>query len=113
MPLIIVGICNHCGKCCLSVKLGGLMLENPCIELDEDRCKFYVDELNTQKYGHCLIFARGRKPIEAVKDRYGKKITDEQIRWFKENCPEFPTIEDAQKGCYPPPYCSIVIAEVA
>ncbi|GAI86432.1 unnamed protein product [marine sediment metagenome] len=42
MPLIKVGSCSHCGKCCLSMKLGGLMVENPMIDLDEDRCKFYV-----------------------------------------------------------------------
>lgn len=24
------------------MKLGGLMVENPMIDLDEDRCKFYV-----------------------------------------------------------------------
>lgn len=110
MPLIKIGSCNNCGRCCL--REGGLMVENPMIALDEDRCKFYVDKLNTQKYGHCLIFGRGNKPITAVKDRYGNKITPEQIRWHKDNCPNFPTIEDAQKGYPPPAYCSIKIVEV-
>ena len=74
------------------------MVENPCIELTEDRCKFYVDKLNTQKYGHCLIFGRGGKPIKQVKDRSGNKITPKQIRWFNDNCPDYPTIEDIEAG---------------
>ncbi|GAI60979.1 unnamed protein product [marine sediment metagenome] len=40
MPLIKIGSCNQCGRCCK--REGGLMVENPCIELHEDRCKFYV-----------------------------------------------------------------------
>lgn len=98
MPLIRVGSCNHCGKCCLSMKLGGFMLENPYIELGEDRCKFYVDELNSQKYGHCLIFGRGNKPIKNVRDNKGNKITDAQIRWFNDNCPYYPTAKDIEAG---------------
>lgn len=82
------------------------MVENPCIELGEDRCKFYVDALNTQKYGHCLIFGRGRKPIIAVRDRYGNKITPEQIVWFNDNCPGYPTIEDIEAGHKLLPECS-------
>jgi len=27
MRYVKTGSCNHCGKCCLSVKLGGLMEE--------------------------------------------------------------------------------------
>ncbi|GAJ21163.1 unnamed protein product [marine sediment metagenome] len=88
------------------MKLGGEMLENPCIELGEDRCKFYVDKLNTQKYGHCLIFGRGGKPITAVKDRDGNKITPEQIVWFNDNCPNYPTIEDIDAGHKLLPECS-------
>lgn len=95
---IRTGECNHCGKCCLSVKLGGLMMENPCIDLDEDRCKFYVDEINTRKYGHCLILGRGNKPLELVKDRCWKKITADQIKWFNDNCPDYPAIEDVEAG---------------
>ena len=102
--LVRSGNCNHCGKCCL--REGGLMVENPMIDLGEDRCKFYVDKLNTQKYGHCLIFAKGRKPIERVKDRYGNKITPEQIVWFKDNCPDYPTIEDMEAGHKLLPECS-------
>ena len=93
--LVRYGFCNHCGKCCL--RSGGLMVENPMIALDEDRCKFYVDELNTQKYGHCLIFG-STKPIKLVKDRNGNKITEAQIKWFNDNCPDYPTIEDIEAG---------------
>lgn len=96
--LIRKGTCNHCGKCCLSVKLGGLMLENPCIDLGEDRCKFYVDELNAEQYGHCLIFAGGLENIEKARDRDGKPITGEQLRWFNENCVGYPTVKDAGAG---------------
>jgi len=102
--LIKTGSCNNCGKCCL--RAGGLMVENPCIELGEDRCKFYVDELNTQKYGHCLIFGRGGKPITAVKDSSGNKITPEQIEWFNDNCPDYPTVEDIEAGHKLLPECS-------
>lgn len=96
MILVRAGSCNHCGKCCL--RAGGLMVENPCIELHEDRCKFYVDKLNTQKYGHCLIFGRGGKPIELVKDSKGNKITTDQIVWFNDNCLDYPTVEDMDAG---------------
>ena len=81
------------------------MVENPMIELHEDRCKFYVDELNNQQYGHCLIYGRGNKPIGAVKNRFGKKITDQQVMWFNENCIDYPTVEDAEAGLFPPPEC--------
>lgn len=94
------GDCNHCGKCCL--REGGLMVENPMIDLDEDRCKFYVDGLCKGKYGHCLVFGRGRKPITAVRDRFGNKITDEQIVWFSDNCLDYPTTEDLEAGRCPP-----------
>ncbi|MBA7704538.1 hypothetical protein ES703_113352 [subsurface metagenome] len=101
MSLVKIGSCNRCGQCCLSMKLGGPMLENPCIELHEDRCKFYVDQVNDQKYGHCLIYGRGRKPIGAVRDRYGNKITDAQIRWFNDNCIDYPSAEDLGAGRCP------------
>ncbi|MBA7710607.1 hypothetical protein ES703_119552 [subsurface metagenome] len=78
------------------------MLENPCIELGEDRCKFYVDELNNQLYGHCLIYGRGNKPIAAVRDRFNERITQEQIDWFNDNCLDFPKVEDAGKSTLPP-----------
>lgn len=104
MFLTKVGSCDHCGKCCL--RAGGLMVENPMIDLDEDRCKFYVDELNIQKYGHCLIFGRGEKDVEQVRDRYGKKITESQERWFNDNCPSYPTIEDIEAGHQLLPDCS-------
>lgn len=113
MPHIRIGECSHCGKCCLSMKLGGLMLENPCIELHEDKCEFYVDKLNTQKYGHCLIFGRGNKPIKQVRDRYGNNITDEQITWFNDNCPGYPTIKDIKTGHKLLPECSFSFEVVA
>lgn len=90
MSWIVSGSCNNCGKCCLTMGLGGFMLENACIDRGEDRCKFYVDELQDGKFGHCLILGRGNKPIGNVKDRFGNRITDEQIRWFEDNCPQFP-----------------------
>ena len=77
------------------------MVENPCIDLHEDGCKFYVDKLNDQKYGHCLIFSRGGKPIELVKDRNGKRITPAQIEWFNDNCPGYPFVEDASVPLLP------------
>jgi len=101
-----IGSCNNCGKCCLSVELGGLMLENPCIELGEDRCKFYIDTLQVGMYGHCLILGRGGKPITTVKDSKGNKITDAQIRWFNDNCPVYPTSEDIEAGHLLLPSCS-------
>ncbi len=73
------------------------MVENPMIALAEDRCKFYVDELNTQKYGHCLIFALGVENVEKAVSRDGKPITREQIRWFNDNCPNYPRLEDVGK----------------
>ena len=104
MEYVKIGSCNHCGKCCL--RAGSLMVENPCIDLDEDRCKFYVDELNAEQYGHCLIFSRGARPIQTLKDRNGNKITDAQIRWFNHNCPVYPTVEDAENGAQLLPGCS-------
>lgn len=74
-----IGVCNQCGLCCR--REGGLMVENPMIELHEATCKFYTDELNKHKRGHCLIFGRGRKPIETyptVKDiKAGHKLLPE------------------------------------
>lgn len=106
MPLIRVGSCNQCGKCCL--REGGLMVENPMIELHEDRCKFYVDTLNDQKYGHCLIFDHcgSGKHINKCKKRDGNTITDAQIRWFNDNCPDYPTVEDIEAGHQLLPECS-------
>lgn len=100
MPILTrIGACNHCGKCCL--REGGLMVENPMIELHEDRCKFYVNEVS----GHCLIYRRNTKPIEDVKDRLGNKITDKQIKWFNENCVRYPIVRDAEAGCKLLPGC--------
>lgn len=84
------------------------MLENPCIELGEDRCKFYVDELQDGKYGHCLIFGR-KGNIKNVKDRFGKTITEAQIRWFEENCIDYPTLEDIEAGHPPPEGCGFTV----
>jgi len=81
------------------------MVENPMIELHEDRCKFYTEHLNKKLYGHCLIYGRGNKPIERVKDRYGRKITEAQIEWFNANCIDYPTVEDAKAGIQLLPNC--------
>lgn len=102
MPLIRVGSCNHCGKCCMYP----VILENPVMGLGEDRCKFYMDEVNDQMYGHCLIYGRGHRPINTIRDRYNNRITDEQIGWFNQNCINYPSIEDAEAGYTPPPECS-------
>ena len=103
--LVRKGECNRCGTCCLCMELGGLMLENPCIGLGEDRCKFYRDEVGPEMYGHCLIWGRGEEPIEAARDRYGNKITDEQIVWFNDNCIDYPTVEDMENGAQLLPEC--------
>lgn len=81
------------------------MVENPMIEPHEDRCKFYVDELNDERYGHCLAFSCGCD-FKSVRDRNGNKITDAQIRWFNDNCPDYPTIEDMEAGHQLLPECS-------
>ena len=64
------------------------MVQNPCIDSSEDRCKFYVDKLPSRD-GHCLILGRGDIAIEEVKNRSGDLITAAQIKWFLANCPEF------------------------
>lgn len=81
------------------------MVENPMIERTEDKCKFYVDKVNDMLYGHCLIYGRGGKPINSVKDRVGKRISDEQIKWFYENCIQYPRVKDAEAGYMPPDGC--------
>lgn len=101
MPFIRIGDCNHCGLCCKPP----IMLENPCIELGEDRCKFWTDNDNGRLYGHCLIYGRDNKPIKTVKDRFGNKITKEQIRWFNKNCIDYPRVEDMTAGHMPPEEC--------
>ena len=98
--LQIIGECNNCGKCCLDIKSGGFMLENPCITREEDRCKFYTDILNKDQIGHCLIqygLSKGIT-IEEIKDDNGNIINKEQIKWFYENCPGYPTFKDAELG---------------
>ncbi|MBA7617106.1 hypothetical protein ES703_24417 [subsurface metagenome] len=96
--LVRIGSCSNCGLCCKPP----VIVENPCIELGEDRCKFYTDEINDAPYGHCLIWGRGKKPIKAVRDRFNKKITDDQIVWFNDNCIDYPTAEDLEAGRCPP-----------
>lgn len=108
-PMIRKGECIHCGKCC---KLP-VMLENPMIEHGEDRCKFYIEKVNDKLYGHCLIYGHGIKQIKTAKDRFGKKITDEQIKWFNENCIEYPRVKDAEAGIMPPEGCGFSFEEVA
>ena len=81
------------------------------IERGEDRCKFYIEKVNDKLYGHCMIYGRGIKPIKTVKTRFGKTITDEQIKWFNENCIEYPRVEDAEKGYIPPEGCGFRFEE--
>lgn len=97
------GFCNHCGKCCL--REGGVISENPCIDINEDRCKFYTENLNNKLYGHCLIYGR-TSAIRKVKDRFGTLITQAQIDWFNQNCIDYPLAEDCEAGILPPPECS-------
>lgn len=77
----------------------------------EDRCKFYVEKINDKLYGHCLIYGRKAGPIKTVKDRFGKTITDEQIKWFNENCIEYPRVTDAKAGHMPPEGCGFSFEE--
>ena len=99
--LIRKGECNHCGKCCKPP----VIIDGPTIERGEDRCMFYVEETNNKLYGHCLIYGRGNTQIKKVTDRFGNKITDEQIRWFGENCIDYPIVKDAEAGYKPPLGC--------
>jgi len=82
------------------------MVENPCIELGEDRCKFYTDTQNSKLYGHCLIYDTGLNKIQKAKDRFGVQITEEQIAWFNQNCIDYPSTEDIEAGYTLPPECS-------
>ena len=95
-----IGVCIHCGKCCLPP----VVIENPCIGKGQDRCKFYVEIDNRELYGHCLIY--GGSQIKEVKDRFGTLITQEQLEWFNQNCVDYPLSKDAEIGVYPPPECS-------
>jgi len=58
-----------------------------------------------------LILGRGAKPLKAVKDRFGNKITDEQIVWFNDNCVDYPKVEDMAAG-HILPECSFAIEVV-
>lgn len=106
MPLIRVGSCNHCGKCCLPP----VMVENPMIEQGEDRCKFYTEVEGSELYGHCLIYSSWA-PIEFARDRFGNQITQEQVDWFNQNCINYPSVEDYEAGHKPPPECSFSFEE--
>jgi len=86
MPWIVTGSCINCGACCKPP----VVVDNPCILLGEDRCRFYSDTPEEGRLGHCLIIGRGNKPITVAKDRLGNKITQAQIDWFNANCPQFP-----------------------
>lgn len=109
MPYIRVGQCNHCGLCCVPP----VIIENPCIESGEYRCKFYTDTANAKLYGHCLIYGRGNKPIQQSRDRFGNKITESQITWFNQNCIDYPTLDDMEAGHIPPIGCGFTIQVVS
>lgn len=114
MPWIVTGNCNHCGLCCK--REGGLIVENPCIELHEDHCKFYADSADETRYGHCLIM-QAKRNYNKVRDRYGNKITADQIRWFEHNCPAWPTdtrrLQELIDGLWElPAYCNYKFEEV-
>ena len=86
MPWIVIPNCNHCGECCKPP----VVVENPCIELGQDRCLFYTDEVDTgTSYGHCLIY-HAKRNYNKVRDRLGNKMTAQQIAWFEHNCLKWP-----------------------
>jgi hypothetical protein len=89
------------------------MVENPCIDRGEDRCKFYTDNLNIKLYGHCLIFTTGLRNIKKAKDRFGNLISDKQIAWFNDNCLDYPKVEDMKRGYLPPSGCGITLEALA
>jgi len=116
MPWVVTGTCNHCGICCK--REGGIIVENPMIELHEDRCKFYTDDIDEtmSKYGHCLIM-QANMVYPKVRDRYGNKMTDEQIAWFEHNCPGWPQdtrrLQELIDGLWAiPEYCNFKFEEV-
>ncbi len=87
------------------------MLENPCIELGQDRCRFYTEEQG----GHCLIMQADQN-YNRVRDRFGEKMTARQIEWFEHNCPVWPTgakdIDDLCNRRYElPPSCGFELVE--
>ena len=95
-----IGVCIRCGKCCQPP----VVVENPCMERGDKRCRFYVEIDNGKLYGHCLIY--GSRSKELTKDRLGTLITKEQLGWFNRNCVNYPLAKDAKTGVYPPPECS-------
>lgn len=117
MPWTMTGSCAHCGVCCLSEALGGFMLENPCISLGEDRCKFYTDDVDAgQKYGHCLVMQAQRR-YTRVRDRFGDRMTAEQVRWFEHNCPDWPArakdLRALRDGRFQlPPTCGFMLERI-
>ncbi len=103
--LELQGSCNKCGKCCLSP----VVVDNACTTLENGKCDFYVDTLNDEKYGHCLILGRGGNPIKNVEDRENNLITAEEIAWFEENCTDYPLFDDIMKGHIPPKECGFYL----
>lgn len=110
MPLS--GSCNDCGACCKPP----VVVDNPCFKRGDDRCLFYDDSSNTEKFGHCLILGRGETALKSVVDRSNKKITASQIKWFEANCPEFPEdcIAELTTGTFKlPPACGYIFLKAA
>ena len=111
MAWVVTGTCNRCGKCCKPP----VVVDNPCCLPPEDRCRFYVETDNGQKFGHCLILGRGNKPIQQVRDRFNNRITQEQIDWFEANCPQFPQacVQELRDGLFElPEGCSFTLTWV-
>lgn len=100
MILARTGVCIRCGKCCQPP----VVTENPCMKRGDARCMFYVELDNNKLYGHCLIYGSQTKGL--TDDRFGKRVTKEQLDWFNRNCEDYPTAKDAEIGVYPPPECS-------
>lgn len=90
MPWLVQGNCNHCGNCCYKKPVGELWDED-MLDPTGTRCKFYEDEIDTgTKFGHCRVM-KVNNPKQAT-DVSGNKITDEELVWYEENCPQYPAV---------------------
>jgi len=97
---VVIGTCNHCGACCGPPEV----VDNPCKPITEPVCLFFdEDEPGDGRFGHCMVLATPQR--KNARDRYGNKITDAQLAWFQENCPQYPMdcLEEWRTGTWEPP----------
>jgi hypothetical protein len=88
MPWVVSGNCSQCGKCCYKKPIGELW-DADMLDKDGKRCKFYEDSVSiSDKFGHCKIM-KAAEP-KKVLSSYGEQITDEELVWYYENCPDYP-----------------------